>query len=240
MKEIQEYNDNNEAYDDSDEDWILYYPRSETEGNGDSAEECIKGRRIHKGSTKSAKLAPLIAIGKEVVYKPWNRRELKEIVGDFPKDVRMNKHRWLEEWDSVCTIYKPHMPDMLQLLRLTLPSNVRDKVIDACEIPRNPINIAKITPEQSQTYYSVIALAVQREVVRQIDFTSLTRIRQGKDENPREVYEKFVTTARDNCGLSQSHIEGLPPGYMQIYLSIAFIQQSKRRYNLQLIGLENQ
>lgn len=33
------------------------------------------------------------------------------MIGDFPKDVTKNKQKWLEEWDSMCTIYKPHMPD---------------------------------------------------------------------------------------------------------------------------------
>ena len=136
-------------------------------------------------------------------------------MGDFPKDVRKNKQKWLEEWESVCTIYSPHMPDMMQLLKLTLPSELRNKVIDVCEIPCNPTEFARIPPEKAQTFYSIIALAVQQEVVQQIDFTPLTKIKQGKDDNPRELYEKMMVTAKENCGLSLNQIDGLPPGYMQ-------------------------
>lgn len=54
-----------------------------------------------------------------------------------------------------------------------------------------------------QTFYSIIALAVQQEVVQQIDFTPLTKIRQANDDNPQELYEKIMMTAKENCGLSQ-------------------------------------
>ena len=57
--------------------------------------------------------------------------------------------------------------------------------------------------EEAKTCYSVIALAVKQEVMQQIDFTPLTKIRQGKDDSPRELYVK-MTTAKDNCGLSPS------------------------------------
>lgn len=119
-------------------------------------------------------------MGKDVVYKPWSRRELKAIVGDFPKDARTNKQKWLEEWDSVFTIYSPHMPDMMQLLKLTLPSDLKDKVIDVCEIPRNPTEFARITPEEAKIFYSVITLADNHEIIQQVDFTPLTKIKQRK------------------------------------------------------------
>ena len=112
---------------------------------------------------------------KEVVYRPWSQRKLKSIVGHFPKDVR-SKQKWLKEWNSVCRIYSPHMPAMMQLLKLTMPSDLKDKVIDAYEIPRNPTEWSRITPEKAQMLYSIIALAVQWEVTQQIDFTPLTKM----------------------------------------------------------------
>lgn len=83
------------------------------------------------------------------------------------------------------------------------------------KILRNHTEFAKIIPEEAQTFYSIIALTVQQEVVQQIDFTPLTRIRQGNDDNPQELYEKMMMTAKENCGLSQNPIDGVPPGYMQ-------------------------
>lgn len=71
-------------------------------------------------------------------------------MNDFPNDIHKNKQKWLEEWGSICTIYKPHLPDMLQLLKLTLPSDMRDKVIKACKIPRDPIEVAEISSGQAQ------------------------------------------------------------------------------------------
>ncbi len=229
VKEIKESSEDDTT---DDDDWILEYPRSEVNIQGEEEGWVPTKRGRKQKKTNPTKLAPLITMGKDVVYKPWSRRELKAIVGDFPKDVRKNKQKWLEEWDSVCTIYKPHMPDMMQLLKLTLPSNLKDKVIAACEIPCNPTEFAKITPEKAQTFYSIIALAVQQEVVQHIDFTPLTKIRQGKDENPRELYEKMMKTAKENCGLSQSQIDELPPGYMQnVFMSSL---QPKTRVKVQL------
>lgn len=154
-------------------------------------------------------------MGRDIVYKPWSRRELKAIVGDFPKDVRKNKQKWLEEWDSVWTIYRPHMPEMMQLLKLTLPTDLKDKIILLCEIPSDPTEFARITPEKAQTFYNIIALAVEKEIVQQTDFSPLTKLKQSKDDNPRELYGKMMTTVKENCGLSQSQIDELPPGYMQ-------------------------
>ena len=127
-------------------------------------------------------------MGKDVVYKPWSRRELKAIVRHFPKDVMTNKQKWLEEWSLVCMIYSPHMHAMMQLLKSTLPPDLKDKVLNACEIPHDPTEFARMTPEEAKTCYSVIALAVKHEVMQQIDFTPLERIRQGTDESPWELY----------------------------------------------------
>lgn len=136
-------------------------------------------------------------------------------MGDFPKDIKKNKQKWLEEWDSVCTIYKPHMPDMMQLLKLTLSSDLRDKIIDVCEIPTNPTEFAKITPEDAQTFYNIISLAVEKEVNQQVDFTAFTKVKQNKEESPRELYERMMTMAKENCGLTKNQIDTLPPGYIQ-------------------------
>ena len=220
VREIKESSD-----DSTDDDWVFEYPRNAMNNQGKEERILRQSRRTKK--TDPEKLAPLITMGKDLVYKPWSRRELKAIVGDFPKDVRTNKQKWLEEWDSVCTIYSPHMPDMMQLLKLTLPSDLKDKVIDTCEIPRNPTEFAKITPEEAQTFYSVIALAVQQEVIQQVDFSPLTKIKQGKDDNPRELYGKMMTTAKETCGLSLSQINGFPPGYMQ-NLFVNSLQQKIR------------
>ena len=57
--------------------------------------------------------------------------------------------------------------------------------------------------------------ADNQEKIQQVDFTPLTIIKQGKDENPRELYGKMMTTAKENCGLSPNQIVGIPPGYMQ-------------------------
>lgn len=50
-------------------------------------ERWTPARNGSKQKTKPKKLAPLITIGKYVVYTPWSLRELKAIMGDFPKDV---------------------------------------------------------------------------------------------------------------------------------------------------------
>ena len=57
-------------------------------------------------------------------------------------------------------IYSPHKPAMIQLLELTLPSDLKGKVIVNCEIPCNPTEWSRITPEKAQMLYSIIALAV--------------------------------------------------------------------------------
>ena len=86
-------------------------------------------------------------MGKDVVYKLWSWSELKAIVRHFPKDVMTNKQKWLEDWNLVCMIYSPHMPAMMQLLKLMLPSDLKDKVLNACEIPHDPTELARMTPE---------------------------------------------------------------------------------------------
>ena len=60
--------------------------------------------------------------------------------------------------------------------------------------------------------YSAIALAVKQEVIQQIHFASSTQIRQMKDDNPRELYVKMMTTAKDKCSLSPSQIVGFSAG----------------------------
>ena len=85
-------------------------------------------------------------------------------------------------------IYSPHMPSMMQLLKLTLPSDLKDKVLNACD----PTEFAAITPEEDKTCYSAVALAVKQGVMQQLDFTPLTKSRQGKDDSP-------MVTNDDNC-----------------------------------------
>lgn len=138
--------------------------------------------------------------------------ELKEIVGDVPKDIRkmVKGKKWLEEWDSVCKIYKPHMPDMMQLLKLTLSPDLRNKIIDTCEILINPRDFAKLTPEDAQTS-NIISLAVEREVDQQVDFTAFTNVKQTKEVSPCEFYERMMETEKENYGLSKNQTDALAP-----------------------------
>lgn len=117
---------------------------------------------------------------KDIVCKPWDRRELKEIVWYFSMVARKKKLKWLEEWDSVCTIYSPHLPGLMQLKKLTLPSDLTKKVIDICKIPCSPTEFSHHI-RASIWFYGIIALAVLKEVVKQVN---LVRIRQGKDDDP--------------------------------------------------------
>lgn len=85
MKEIKE----SSADDTTDDDWILEYPRAEVNNQGNDEEGWVTAKRGRKQKkTNPTKLAPLITMGKDVVYKPLRQRELKAIVGDFPKDVK--------------------------------------------------------------------------------------------------------------------------------------------------------
>lgn len=54
----------------SDNDWILKYPRHVLSNNHETTEVWVtkRGRKLKK--TKTVKLAPLITMGNEVVYKP--------------------------------------------------------------------------------------------------------------------------------------------------------------------------
>ena len=83
--------------------------------------------------------------------------------------------------------YSGHIPAVMELLKLTLPSDLKDKEIDACEIPRNPTEWSRITPETAQMLYSAIALAVKQEVIQQIHFAPPTKMTKRKDDNPRVV-----------------------------------------------------
>lgn len=214
IREISKPSDKPSDDDISDDDWILKWPNFEENCQGDEEGDTTR-RKGGKNNSKVTKLAPLITMGRDIVYKPWSRRELKEIVKDFPKDIRKNKQKWREEWDSLCSIYRPHLPDMIQLLKLTLPPDVRENVIETCEIPNNPSDLAKITPEQAQAFYSIIALAVDQVVKQQTDFAALTRVKQGKEDSPREFYGRMMKTAKEDCGLSQNQIDGLSPGCLQ-------------------------
>ncbi|KAG8013680.1 hypothetical protein GBF38_022163 [Nibea albiflora] len=76
-------------------------------------------------------------------------------------------------------------------------------------------DLARTTPEKAMTFYNTIALAIDREVEQQVDFLPLTKLKQGKDENPRELYERMLVMTKESCGLSRSMVNNLPPGYIQ-------------------------
>ena len=119
------------------------------------------------------------------------------------------------------------MPATMQLLKLTLLSDLKDRVIDACEIPRNPTDLSRITLEKAQMLYSIIALAVEQEVIQQIDFTP-QKNRLRKDETT--TYRP--TTTKDNCSLSPSQFVRYSVGFMQ-HLFVNSLQ-SKVRTKVQL------
>lgn len=97
----------------------------------------------------------MITVGREIVYKPGNNKEEKEKEENFPEDVRTNKQKGLEEWDSACTIYKPYMPDLLQLLKLSLPPDLKEKVTEMCEIPITKENFPK-SPQTKLKHFIVL------------------------------------------------------------------------------------